>query len=262
MKKTLLVHHTPHNPNYRYLCQSLLQHGGDVLETTVQPLHQNLFELFYKLKSNIVFLPAAEYTQEFHDFITEYHKQTQVVLLIDREIEQKELRQFWKDTKVKLIVDHKYASSYDNESALIYNRLYNSDLFFNRNLLRNNKVAVILSEDTEKNHRILDKWLYPTNPQSQLVLFNNPSFRHSQNIGIFNAADLGIMLNTFSYLLDLDSLFETEAAVCEITNVDVEKIQDINTPDTYPVRQSSLDDLTQCSYASFVKNKLLSFLAS
>jgi vacuolar-type H+-ATPase subunit H len=70
--------------------------------------------------------------------------------------------------------------------------------------MRNDKIAVLLSDDNQKNDQYLQNILYPMTKE-KLVLFNSMSYRHSQNVGILNPTDLCLILNTYKCLLDLDN---------------------------------------------------------
>lgn len=259
MTKTLLLHHGGNN-NYRCFCRNLLKYQGDKYNANLQILHGNLFAAFNSIKPHIIFLPTSEYTQEFHDFITEYNQQAKIVLLIDREVNQEQLIKFWTDTRTKLVIDGKYAAHYDKHTQINYQNLYDSDIFNNQTLERNGKIATLLSDNNDYNHKILENLLYPANPKSTLVLFNNPAFKHPQNVGIFNAPDLNFIFNTFSYVIDLDNKFVIESVVCNIPSLDLEKITDINNPLSYMNKSISIRDTQKHSYSFFVKETLIPFL--
>ena len=246
MTKTLLLHHGGNN-NYRCFCRNLLKYQGNQYNINLQILHGNLFAVFNSIKPHVVFLPTAEYTQEFHDFITEYYQQTQIVLLIDREVNQEPLIKFWADTRTKLVIDGKYVANYNKHTQISYQNLYDSDIFNNQMLERNGKIATLLSDNNDYNHNILDNLLYPANSKSTLVLFNNPTFKHPQNVGIFNAPDLNVIFNTFSYVIDMDDKFTVEAAICDIPSLDLAKITDINNSLCYVNKPRNIQDSQQHS---------------
>lgn len=261
MKSKILLHHTNHN-TYRTIVKTLVQQHSDDLEIVLQIVHKNLFHYFNQNKPDIVFLPVAEYTQEFHDFIQEHRGDTRIALLIDRNIDNDQLVKFWKDVGLSLIVSQDLSAGFGSHKHIVCPRLYDSDIFSNMFIERNNKIAVILSSDQSKNDRILSAWLYPQNSLSRLVLFNNPEFKHPQNIGIFNNSDLNMILNSFSYLIDIDNQYALEANVCGIQNLDADNIKDINNTNTCPLKPFSLseEELSQLTYRSFVRNNLIPFL--
>jgi hypothetical protein len=262
MSKTILVHHT-NNPLYRSMIKYLFSLQGESYQTDIRPLHTKLFESFHNVKPTAVFLPAAEYTQELHDFITEHHKNTSIVLLIDQPIDHQELLTFWRDTQIKIVVNERFAAQYTNNKSLLFSHLYDSEIFQHHGLERNNKVAAILSHDNNKNNEILSSWLYPEQPKSTLVLFNNPEFKHPQNIGIFNNSDLSIVLNTFSHLIDIEDSFTVEAQACQISNLEFSSITDILDTTTYTQKPHAIrsEQLETHCYRTFVSTKLISFLS-
>lgn len=261
MKPKILLHHTNHNL-YRSMVKNLIQHHSEDLDIILQIIHGNLFRLFNEYKPTVVFLPVAEYTQELHDFIQEYNSQVKISLLVDREIDNPKLIQFWKDVGLYLVTAKGLSDFPVSDHGIEYPALYDSDIFSNTNAVRNNKVAVILTSDQNQNEQVLSSWLYPQNADSKLVLFNNPEFKHPQNVGIFNNTDLNIILNSFSYLIDIDNKYNLEALVCGIQNLDIDKIEDINNVEKYSIKTLSLstEDLSQRTYRFFVQNNLIPFL--
>lgn len=262
MNKKILTHHTGHS-FYRSIVRNLVQHHASSYDINIQILHRDLFNIVHHTKPHIVFLPVAEYTQEFHDFITEYHETISIVLLVDRHVQNTDLIQFWKNTNIRIVVDERLSPAYLHHKNIAYPRLYDNDIFYHTNSTRNHKIAVILSADDARNNTLLNKnWLYPDNTSSPIVLFNNPNFKHPQNIGIFNNADLSVVLNTFSYLIDIDDQFPIEAQVCGINRLDIDQITNINNPETYILQDPIVDakDIEYRSNKFFVKEKLLPFL--
>lgn len=262
MNKKILTHHTGHS-FYRSIVRNLVQHHSSKYDIDIQVFHRELFSIVHHTKPNVVLLPVAEYTQEFHDFITEYHKTISIILLIDRHVQNTELVRFWKDTNISLVVDERLSTIYANHKNIVYPRLYDNDIFYNTNSARNQKIAVILSPDNDRNNSVLkNDWLYPENVTSPIVLFNNPSFKHPQNVGIFNNPDLNVVLNTFSYLIDIDDQFPIEAQVCGISRILVDQITEINNTATYVLQDPLIDakDIEHRSHEFFVREKLLPFL--
>ena len=254
----ILLHNTHHN-TYRCMCKNILAHKPDEWAVEIQPVHKNLFALYQNVRPDIVFLPVAEYTQEFHDFINEYHQNTSIFLLIDRPVNHGELCRFWKNTNTKMIVDSQHAQQYIDYRHLLFDRLYDHEVFNNQKRPRNDKIAVILSSGSSANEFLHD-WLYPQNTQSNLVLFNNPEFKHPQNIGIFNGPDLNVLLNTFAGLIDIDNQFGLEAKACDIPNIDHGRIEHINNITEYPLKETyDSVNLTEASYQYFVQNHLIPF---
>lgn len=259
--KKILLHHTGY-VNYRSLVKNLARNHSEQYDINIQPLHRNLFNIIHHYQPATIFLPVAEYTQEFHDCISEYHKNISFILLIDKEVPNFSLIEFWQNCGVKIIVNTKYAEHYTKHTKLEYKGLYDSDIFYDTNSERNSKTAVILSADHSTNTSILTPYLYPTCHDSVLVLLNNPEYKHPQNIGIFNNVDLSIVLNTFSYLIDMDQHFTLEAQACRIPLVEYNAHTNLNHQAVYTILPNSVanESLEDYSYKAFVANHLLSLL--
>lgn len=235
----------------RCLQQSLNQE-----QLLVNQLHGNLFDAAYLFKPTIALFPALEYTQEVHNFIAQANN-VKIFLYVDIEIPQKELVDFW-NANCKCIVKNNTEKSITNK--LSFDHIYDDNVFTNLNMKRNNKIAVSLSGDMDKNHKILDGSLYPNFKDKPIVLFNNPQFEHPQNIGIYNEPDLNYVLNTYELFVDIDNEFNIETNVCGIPKLDIqvnllESIQNNRILPTIPA-----ENLEEYKSSNFVNQKLLSYM--
>ena len=114
-----------------------------------------------------------------------------------------------------MIVDENLATKYRN-TILSYGRMYDDEVYHaSDNAERNDKIVALLSTDNDKNHRMLDKIIYPNNKHDhKIVVVNNPEFDSPVNVGIFNYYDLAFIFNTFNGVLDIDQAFQLEAQAC------------------------------------------------
>ena len=62
--------------------------------------------------------------------------------------------------------------------------------------------------------------LYPKTKE-KLCLFNSSTFKHPQNLGYLSQADINLVLNTFSKLIDITDSYSIEAQICGIENIEV-----------------------------------------
>jgi hypothetical protein len=254
MKKILL-----HNGNNniikainKYLVKNL---DTDKTQILFNSWHGQLCSVYQTYKPEMVFWCASEYSQEFQDFITEYHNSTKIFLIVDVEIMQESLNNFLNTIdNVKIIKNAKFNTHYKNTIAE-YSDLYDHEIFFDKNLSRNDKTVVILSPNNERNHMLLDDVLYPKN-KHPIVVVNNPDFDSVVNLGLINYNDLSFIMNTYSRVIDLDNLFTLEASACNIDSIDITD-KDINAALDNNITHSKINDLNNHTYEVFVQQKIL-----
>lgn len=231
----------------------ILQRIGDSAKVIATNLHQSIFDVFHKIKPETVILPIHEYTQEFHEFVDTFKDKLNIVLYTGN-VFQEEVIKYHIYHKTKIIGGSQIP---EGENVLKYKHLYDEQIYKNLNKNRNDKILVILSNDNEKNHTMLDNILYPKT-KIKLCLSNNHNFKHNQNIGVTNSNDLSIVLNTFGYLIDIEKNFTIEAQACGINNIELSEniIENIN----HSKYISPIKNLDEYSITNFVNNKVLKFL--
>lgn len=250
--KTLV--HTANQSEYQFFIKNLYEHE-DKLEIANTNVHGNLLDIYYQLKPQLVILPASEYTQEFHDFITEYHKQTKIIIFINTSIQNTQIFQFWKECSIFCVGKEEYfADNYDPVNCLSYSSLYDHHVYKYLEQNRNDKIAVILSDDDTKSAVAIGSLLYPETNE-RLVLFNSATYSHPQNVGFLNPADTCVVLNTYKLLIDLDDKFNLEAQICRIPNISTDG--DILSNIQNTITKKLADNVEEYSYHSFIINKFL-----
>lgn len=217
--KSILAHY---GGNRKYI--SIIKHlKKQIPHLNVESLHNKIYDICYIKKPKILLFPVVEYTQEIHTFFSEKHKEIDIILYVDIEIQQKDLKKYLTDICYRIIVDSNRVTE-DNSSYVYAKNLYDEDIFRSLDIAqRNNKVAVSLSQDMSKNDKYLNDLLYPKEKELEVVLFNNPNYKNVQNVGIFNENDLNYILNTFGYFLDLDDEFIMESSVVGCSILDKDK---------------------------------------
>jgi hypothetical protein len=256
MKKFLV--HNGGSRQYRSIIR-FLQKKIPHQEYVVSNFHNKIFDLGYLTKPNILIFPMSEYTQEIHNYISEKSSSIKVILFVDMKIPQPDLLDHLAKNNCYFIVDSK--TGYNLINSIQYDHIYDDDIFTNIDVGdRNDKVAVSLSIDNEKNTKLLKNILYPHITKYPLVLFNNPEFKHEQNIGLYNEPDLNYILNKFSYFMDLDQEFLIEAKVCGISVLNESDNTDASIDNkNYNTIFDNIDiEKYKCSL--FVENYLLHFL--
>lgn len=251
---TKILLHSANQSDYQFFIKNLYEYE-DGLEIANTNVHGNLLDIYYQLKPQIVLLPASEYTQEFHDFITEYHKQTKVIIFINTSIQNTQIFQFWRDCSVFCVGKEEYfGDNFNSSNCLCYSSLYDHHVYKYLNNNRNDKIAVILSSDDTKSAVSIGSLLYPETNE-KLVLFNSATYSHPQNVGFLNPADTCVVLNTYKLLIDLDDQFNLEAQICKIPNIstDGDLLSNIHNV----VTKKIYNNTEEYSYQSFIKNQFL-----
>ena len=253
MQKTKILAHVADENSYRAFLRNLYINNEnlDLLGTSV---HSNLFEIYQQNKPDVVILPIHEYTQEFNDFIVEHSRSTRIVLFFNLKIDNKELVSFWDTNKVLCCAQSDQLTRQPSDQSLFHGQLYDSQTYVYSVKSRNDKIAVLLSEDDIKNNTIIGPLLYPLS-NMKLVLFNSATYSSAQNVGFLNPPDLCEVLNSYSCLIDIDDKYAIEARVCNIDNIDIngaiadnivsKKIKSLNI------------NIEECSYDYYIKNTFL-----
>lgn len=221
MKKTILLHDAS-NQTSKNINQSIIDSTYTTHNIIFNTVHGNLFNIYQQHKPEYIFLHTSEYTQEFQDFLMDHSDDSNIFLFVENEIDNHSLIEFWNSRRIKIIANTKYKNHYTN-CITTYEKMYNEKIFRNRALARNDKIAVILSAENSNNNAI-QEILYPNNFGRKIVVFNNPEFQSPVNLGMLNAPDLSIVLNSFDALIDVDQQLYLEAQACNINYYDIETI--------------------------------------
>ena len=252
-KNTIVINDSPTNDT-KSINKYLLENLSTDYDIVFNSLHGKLFHIHQTMKPKLVVWSASQYTQEFHDYITEHQNDTSIMLLIDIPIGQKDLVDFIKRSNVKIILNTQTQVQID--SIAQYDRLYEDDVFFDTSQERNDKTLVLLSSENTKNEKV-NELCYP-NTSHKIVAVGNPEFDSPVNLGIYNLPDLALMLNKFKNVIDIDGNTVLPAQACEIpcieTNGDL-KQNFINNVFIQPV-----DNLQELTYKYFVNQNILPFI--
>jgi hypothetical protein len=255
--KKILIHHSQEN-EYSSIVHNLYDQK-DTLEIMLANIHGNLFEIFHKSKPGIVMLPLSDYSQEIHDFISEYSQSIKIILIANTKIDNQSILSFLNGRSVWIVGrKENIVSEIIFNKSLLYDKLYNSKIYSRLiNEKRNDKIAVILSDNDDENMKFLINILYPKTKE-KLCLFNSNTFKHPQNLGYLSPIDTNVILNTFSKLIDITNSYSLEAQVCEIDNIKLSDnlLQNIQDNITKP----NIENVDILSYSYFITNNLLKII--
>jgi hypothetical protein len=251
--KTILSHLSNNSKNYIGVLKALAESSNQI-KSVIIPLHGRIFDTVEEVSPDYVLLSLSEYTQEFHDFIS--NTNSNVLLFID-EIPQgnpDEVIKFLSQKNNIKFISNISLENFNAKNTIRYYKLYNSDIFYHdETMTKTNKVAVLLSVDNDKNEKIQDI-LYPNKTTNPIVCFNNPNFNHITNLGILTEIDLQVILNTYYAIMDLDNQFELESIACQCNRYDLSTLnKDLS-------KMSFIDqqvDLSAHTFKHFVTNVLL-----
>lgn len=254
MKPKILIH-SGGQRHYRSIVRHLIKQNINA-DLLIENTHNRLFDLCYINKPQICILPIIEYTQETHNYILSHDKEVKIYLYVDTVISNTSLLEFLNNSACFYICQKMYQQNLPN--ALIYDYLYDDDIYKPLAEDRNNKIAVSLAKNNALNQEILSKIIYPNRVKYPIVLFNNPEFIHPQNVGIFNEPDLNYIFNTFQYFVDIDKEFILEAHINKIHTIVSHNI--IESIEKENFDKSFTADVINYSCSKFVSDHLVSYL--
>lgn len=215
----------------------------------------HLFNTYQKQKRKLLIWTTSAYNQELHNFIIEYSNECKIILIEDIEIQQNELVEFINNNQQIYLISKK--KIWKNIIAQ-YDYIYDHNLFYNKNLSRNNKYIVLLSSDNNINHSRLDPIVYPA-MNLPIVAVGNPDFDSIINLGSCKYTDLPDIFNEFSYVIDLNHTYTLEATACNIpiidTTIDLKQAIDEN---KYIELDKTL--IMNNTYQKFVENHIINFI--
>ena len=256
-KKHILIHDSNNNA-IKGINKYIISNVNEDYSIIFSKFHGKLLSTIQKYKPAIAMLSSSEYTQEFHDFISEYHTQIKIFLIIYSPINNEQLNNFLDNTNVQIIKNTISSHNYKKTIAE-YNNLYDDKLFYDHKLERNNKIVALLSLDNQKNS-VLEKITYP-NKKYRIVALNNPNFKSPINLGLCNYSDLSYIFNTYDKVIDIDQRFRLEAQASNIPYLSFDLteesiVNNIENNITVPC----VENIETYTYDFFVKQTLLPHL--
>lgn len=200
--------------------QNTLQDENTSLE--VVNVYGRLFDYYARYKPDAILMSILDYSQEVHDFITEHQTDCKIFLLFDKDLgpENDELWNYLTNSQVKLIVNTKVVKRQVPPIYLTYDNKYDNTCFANLSQERNGKIALMSDGKTETIEKSITPVLYP-NTKHKINVFNDTSIHSHQNLGMLDPRSLNIVLNEYSYFIDLTDDLTLEAQACGIKNLDL-----------------------------------------
>lgn len=253
----ILIHDSNSN-QIKGINKHILKNIDSDMNILFSKFHGKLLSIVQKYKPKAAMISSSEYTQEFHDFIAEYHNKITIFLVVDTFINNDNLNKFLDNTKIKIIKNNKVPTQYSN-LIVEYSNLYDDELFYDRKLERNNKTIALLSLDNKKND-ILKAITYP-NKKYPIVAINNPNFKSPINLGLSNYSDLSDIFNKYSKVIDIDKRFVLEAQASNIPSLEFEDTEEslVASLDNNKTL-APIENIKEYTYEFFVKQTLLPYI--
>lgn len=252
-KNTIVINDAPSN-DVKSINKCLIDNLSTDYDIVFSSLHGKLFHIHQTMKPKLVVWSATQYTQEFHDYVTEHQNDTCIVLLIDIPIKQTDLLNFIKNSNVHIILNT--LTQVQMDSIAQYDMLYEDSVFFDSEKKRNDKTVVLLSGNNENNKKIYDL-CYP-NTGHKIVAVGNPEFDSPVNLGVYNLPDLAVILNSFKNAIDIDGNLRLPAQACSIPCIDTNG--DLKQNFKNNVFVEPVDNLQELTYKYFVNQNILPFI--
>jgi hypothetical protein len=217
----------------------------DILTIDIS-IGNNLYQTFFRHKPEYCIFSGSLVDKEVLQFCDDYSNSTNIYFFhIDSNSYQNIKTLLPKDSKV---IHIGYGNDYD---AAIPTGLVNDQLFYSTNSNTRNGVICFMDGLTSIPNELLEL-LYP-NSSIPIKLFNCPSIKHYQNLGVLREQDRANLLQTHKYYLDLRQAagfsYANEATACGAKIVSLEQIKD----NSYISGRLTNTDSTNITYNKFLR---------
>jgi hypothetical protein len=239
--KSILVQQSPEK--FMQNCSALSFEDILVIDISIG---NNLYQTFFRHKPEYCIFSGNLVNKEIIQFCEDYSNSTNIYFF---HIDSKS----YENTKSLLPQGSRvtHIGYDDNYDAAIPLGLVNDQLFYSTNTNTKDGIVCFMDGLTSIPNELLDL-LYP-NTSVPIKLFNCPSIRHYQNLGIVTEQNRANLLQTHRYYLDLrqDAGFSyvNEAIACGATIISVEQIKD----NSYLSSPSETTDHINITYNKFLR---------
>jgi hypothetical protein len=186
--------------------------------------------------THIIFIESL-LDAEIIQFIAEFFQSIKIFIYHDKEPNLDIIRDY------KIAASHLVNNKYQIKDTITLPNLINDQLFFNKNIPKNEDIVCFLEYQKSLSSDI-QQILYP-NTKHKIKLFNSPNIEHVQNLGVISEIDKASILQSSGYYIPLKEEYLAEAVVCGCVI--------LNTPDLQP-RLIDKDLISSYStYSTFIK---------
>jgi hypothetical protein len=194
------------NSPFKFLNNLLFLNIPD-LQIQVFNNDSDLYKIYFSSKPEIIILSGYHLTQNTKQFIEDVSSETKVFIyhFYPDELKVKDLSHL----NIKHITHH-----YSENSIIIPDNLVNTNLFNHIDGDKIDKIVCFLDGFKEIPSDI-NTYLYP-NDSIPILLFNNPTIKHPQNLGILPEPHKAELLKSYKYYLSCGALndYSNEALCC------------------------------------------------
>lgn len=220
--------------NNRFINGLIGSHQKDA-EIVHAAINKNIYNIYYALNFNYCIFNLSSIDNEIVQFISEYSSQIKIFIYFDvPNYTEVGIIEALKNSIYYLIPENTfdYYKTYSN-TIQIKNNLINSSIFYRNDSIAKNKDAVCVFLDLLGSipEQLTEK-LYPKT-KMKIMMYNNPTIKHAQNLGVLSETDRAYVLNKSSYFINYQNHYIHEAVVCgckilDINNIDINQNMDIN----------------------------------
>lgn len=202
-------------------------------------INQNLYEIFYKTNFDACIFMASKFDAEKLQFINEFIDTNMRIYLYHNTLNESLLDLQHKN--LIHLIEH-YVILENNakhKNTIVLPPLINKNIFFNNKNNKNNIITCFIDHISSIPNSLLAK-LYP-NTKLPIKLFNNPTIKHHQNLGLVNEEEKAHILNQSEYYLSINHYYAAEASeagckildIAELDDMKEQKYKHIKNPQTY-----------------------------
>jgi hypothetical protein len=206
----------------------------------------NLYQTFFRHKPEYCIFSGSLVNKEILQFCEDYSHSTNIYFFhINSKSYENVKSTLPKESRVAHIG---YDDNYD---VAIPSGLVNDQLFYHTNDNKKDGIVCFMDGLTSIPNELLDL-LYP-NSSTPIKLFNCPSIRHYQNLGMLTEHNRANLLQTHKYYLDLKQnigfSYANEAKSCGAIVVSLDQIKDNSYASSLPTNT----DHTNITYNKFLR---------
>ena len=222
---------------------------SDDFSILCEPINGNLYKIFYGWKFTHAIFMESLLSPEILQFTSEFFQDIKIFIYHDKQVNLQIIEDY--HIAAKQLVE---SSDKKINNAILLPKLYNDQLFNNKNLIKNNDIVCFM-DNFNSIPENLAKYLLPNSNNLPIKLFNNININHPQNLGLLSELDKSMILNMSKNYLSLDGEYVQEAKKCGCSVWRIDALGDL--ANSGPKQLRSLfhhhDNSTDDNYTTYSK---------